>query len=402
MITRALADKIIGELSFKTVTRLKPDISAIAAEVPISGDLASGHSELQVNFEVSREIAYLISSSRNNYGPAEGLLELRELIAEQITENNKLIVKSALMPSEIIITAGASGAIAAISHTLLKDQTTLVFEPYYPLYSNIIEEHGGRVVTHALDGEDLFLDINKLHQKCRDLKRNKANPLRAILLSNPMNPTGKVFSKHELNLIATICREFDLLCVSVESYEHFVIGEQKHISIGSLPGMCQRTFTVNSFSKSWNIADWRLGFIHSESVLLKKVLSSIQNSYHCPPLLLQRALARMLPKNPRYYLELHELFSAKHRLFTERLKKTGFQPYQSGSAFYIWAKIPSEFSDADELNKKLIAEAGVAGVPGAAFADNKTWDNYLRFCIGREYRVLESSLNKMERFFAGH
>src|SRR5262249_153448 len=155
-----------------------------------------------------------------------------------------------------------------------------------------------------------------------------------------VNPTGKVFTSAELKTIASVCREFDLLCIADEVYEHYVIEERTHFSIATLDGMRERTITVNSFSKSWNISGWRLGYVYGDGKLIAPLNNANNVFYVCSPTPLQRALATVLMAEPQYYSELRERFTHKRNFAAEALESVGFQIYDSGSAFYVWARIP--------------------------------------------------------------
>ena len=123
--------------------------------------------------------------------------------------------------------------------------------------------------------------------------------------------------------------------------------------------------------------------------------------YVCAPTPLQRALAAVLMSEPQYYAELRERFSHKRRAAAEALERVGFRIYDSGSAFYVWARIPEGYGDAMRLNEMLMGRAGVAGVPGSAFADSDEFDNHMRFCIAREDEVLRGALGKLQDALAG-
>jgi aspartate/methionine/tyrosine aminotransferase len=202
-----------------------------------------------------------------------------------------------------------------------------------------------------------------------------------------VNPTGKVFSRRELEAIAAVCREFDLLCIADEVYEHYVVGGDPHISIATLAGMWERTITVNSFSKSWNISGWRLGYVYGNAQLVAPLNKPNNVFYVCSPTPLQRALSEVLMTDPRYYTNVRESFTAKRRFVVEALEQLGFEIYDSSSAFYVWARIPVGFDDAMQFNEMLMDRAGVAGVPGSAFADSDDWNSYMRLCIAREDEI---------------
>ncbi|MCA1558391.1 MAG: pyridoxal phosphate-dependent aminotransferase, partial [Acidobacteria bacterium] len=334
------------------------------------------------------------------YSPAEGTDELRRAVAQKIRALNGIEIDAEAKPLELLITPGATGALVAIARAHLQGASALVFEPYYPYHRRIIEELGGRVETLSLGVDTLSLDAEEFRARCLALKERKYFPLRAIILCTPANPTGKVFTETEMEAIAAVCRELDLLCISDEVYEHYVVGERSHLSIAKLEGMWERTITVNSFSKSWNISGWRLGYVYGHSSLVAPLNNPNNVFYVCSPTPLQRALAEVLMAHPSYYAALSERFTAKRRLATEVLTELGFRIYDSGSAFYVWARIPEGFDDAMQLNEVLIKDAGVAGVPGSAFTDRNDWDSHMRLCIAREDEVLDTAFSRLQKALA--
>jgi aspartate/methionine/tyrosine aminotransferase len=199
----------------------------------------------------------------------------------------------------------------------------------------------------------------------------------------------------ELEAVAGIATELDLLVISDEVYEHYVTGENPHIPIATLPGMWDRTITVNSFSKSWNISGWRLGYAYGKGELIAPINNAANVIYVCPATPLQAALSRVLMADESYYPALRDKFDGKRSMFGEGIQDLGFDIYDSGSAFYLWAKIPSDFKDSLTFNEMLMEKAGVGMTPGSAFADNDMWDAHVRICIAREDSVLEGALEKL-------
>src|ERR1043166_7616773 len=366
----------------------KPDIRAITRRVPPSGNLVQGQSELQIDPALARAASEVIAASQNHYSPAEGVDELRRAVAEKIATYNGIEVDPQATPLQLLITAGATGALVAIARACLNGGSALVFEPYYPYHRRIPDELGGRTEVVPLHGDKLELDGAELRTRCRELKNRPSHPLRAIIVCTPVNPTGKVFTRAELETIASVCQEFDLLCIADEVYEHYVVGHGAHVSFASLDGMSQRTITVNSFSKSWNISGWRLGYVYGEGKLIAPLNNANNVFYVCSPTPLQRALARVLMAEPQYYRDFSERFVRKRDFAVTALESAGFQIYDSGSSFYVWARIPDGHGNATQLNEMLINRCGVGAVPGGAFADNDLYDNYMRFCIAREDEIL--------------
>ena len=377
------------------VQRTQPEIRTITRLVPPSGNLVQGQSELAINPKLAQAASDIIKASRNHYSPAEGVADLREAVARKIARFNNIQVDAKATPLELLITPGATGALIAIAHTHLENSSALVFEPYYPYHRRILDELGGRADVLPLHGENLELDVDELRAHCREWKDRQEFPLRAIIACSPANPTGKVFSPAELEAIAACCHEFDLLCIADEVYEHYVVGENPHTSIATLDGMWDRTITVNSFSKSWNISGWRLGYVYGNPKLIAPLNNSNNIFYVCSPTPLQLALGEVLMSDPDYYNVLRDKFAEKRRIAVEALSEVGFKIYDSGSAFYVWARIPDRYADAIAFNEMLISN-GVAGVPGGAFADTDEHDNYMRLCIAREDEILFGALNKIK------
>lgn len=374
--------------------KVKPDIRAITRLVPPSGNLVQGQSELPIDPQLAAEAAAIIAASQNHYGGSEGFAGLREAVAAKIGKYNHIAINVDARPFEVMITNGGTGALIGIAQGYLRGKSALVFEPYYPYHRRILEEFGGKTEAFELD-ENLTFDKDELLAKCRRLKDRAEFPLRAIIVCTPANPSGKVMTQSELEAVADVARELDLLVISDEVYEHYVTGENPHTPIATLPGMWDRTITVNSFSKSWNISGWRLGYAFGKGELIAPINNAANVIYVCPVTPLQTALSRVLMADDTYYDRLTEKFDGKRIATSEILTSLGFDVYNSGSAFYLWARIPERFDDAIAFNEMLMREAGVGMTPGSAFADSDTWDAYVRICIAREDSVLEGAMEKL-------
>src|SRR4051812_48368174 len=374
--------------------KVKPDIRAITRLVPPSGNLVQGQSELPIDPELANAAAEIIAASQNHYGGSEGDAKLRKAVAEKIARYNKITVDVEARPFELMITNGGTGALVGIAQSYLTKRSALVFEPYYPYHQRIVEEFGGKTETFELD-ENLTFQKEALLARCKELASRTEYPLKAIIVCTPANPTGKVMTEDELKAVADVAQELDLLVISDEVYEHYVTGENPHIPIATLPGMWDRTITVNSFSKSWNISGWRLGYAYGKGELIAPLNKPANVIYVCPATPLQAALSRTLMSKSNYYSELRDKFDAKRQQFSEGLSELGFDLYNSGSAFYIWARIPEGNNDAIAFNEMLMQKAGVGMTPGSAFANSDDWDAHVRICIAREDPILNGAMEKL-------
>ncbi|HMS39250.1 MAG TPA: pyridoxal phosphate-dependent aminotransferase [Pyrinomonadaceae bacterium] len=373
--------------------KVKPDIRAITRLVPPSGNLVQGQSELPINPDLARHAAEIIAASQNHYGGSEGDAHLRKAVAEKIKKYNGIEVDLESSPLELMITNGGTGALIGIAQSFLRGKSALVFEPYYPYHRKILEEFGSKTETFELDS-NLSFEKDALLEKCKALKNRPEFPLKAIIVCTPANPSGKVMTQTELEAIADVAKELDLMVVSDEVYEHYVYGENPHIPIATLPDMWERTVTVNSFSKSWNISGWRLGYAYGAGNLVAPINTVANIVNVCPATPLQSALSKVLMADENYYDNLREKFQGKRRLFSEGLNDLGFKIYDSGSAFYLWTRIPEQFDDAIKFNE-LLMQNGVGATPGSAFADSDDWDAFMRICIAREDEILEGAMEKI-------
>ncbi|HLF84142.1 MAG TPA: pyridoxal phosphate-dependent aminotransferase [Blastocatellia bacterium] len=383
-----------------TPGRTQPDIRAIARLIPPTGNLVQGQNDVALHPELARALNEVVAGGLNHYSFFEGVDELRHAVAEKLRLFNGITIDPDRRPLELIITPGATGALITVAHTYLRGASAVVFEPYYPYHKRTLETAGARTDVVRLRGEALDLDLDELRRVCRDGKSRSAFPLKAIIVSSPANPTGRVFSSAELTSIVECAQEFDLMLISDEVYEHFTLEAADHVATASIAGAFERTITVSSFSKSWAVSGWRLGYAYGPGDLVGK-LAQLGNIYYvCSPTPLQHALARVLLRDPDYYDRLRTDFARKREIITGALEPAGFRIYPSRSSFYAWVRIPDRFDDATALNEFLISEAGVAGVPGSAFMDEPERDVFMRFCFAREDAMLELAAERIVRALA--
>jgi aminotransferase len=379
------------------VKRPQPDIRTIARLIPPSGNLVQGQNEVALHPELARSASEVIASGLNHYSFFEGVNELRTAVAEKLARFDGITVDPDARPLQLIITPGATGALVSIAHTYLHRSSAVVFEPYYPYHKRTLETCDARVEIVKLRGDELELDADELRKVCRAGRERSDYPIKAIVVCSPANPTGRVFTRDELVQIVECAQEFDLMIISDEVYSHFVLEESDHVSTATVPGAFERTITVNSFSKSWAVSGWRLGFACGPGELVNKLAIVGNIFYVCTPTPLQHALARVLLAHPDYYSQLRVNFARKREIICGALTHAGFQVYPSRSSFYVWARIPERFGDAVELNEFLIREAGVAGVPGSAFMDEPDQDVYMRLCFAREDEMLLAAAERIKK-----
>lgn len=374
--------------------RPQPDIRAITRLVPPSGNLVQGQSEIALHPDLEQAAKDVIAEGLNHYSFFEGTDALRRAVSEKLRRLNGITVDPDARPLELMILPGATGGLVAFCHTYLRGGAALLFEPYYPYHKRTVESAGGRADVFKLRGDNLDLDIDELRKVCRDAARRTEFPLKAIIVCSPANPTGRIMTRDELKAIGQIAEELNLLILSDEVYEHFALEPTDHVATAAVPEAAARTVTISSFSKSWAVSGWRLGYLYGPGNLVGKV-GPLGNLYYvCTPTPLQHALARVLMKDPGYYDRLRASFARKRATLNAALEQVGFQVYPSRSSFYSWARIPERFDDAIELTDFLI-KAGIAGVPGSAFMDEPEQDVYMRWCFAREDAMLEAAAEQL-------
>jgi len=354
-----------------------------------------GQNDVALHPELARALNEVVAAGLNHYSFFEGVDELRRAIAEKLRVSSGVTIDPDRRPLELIVTPGATGGLVTIAHTYLRGASAILFEPYYPYHKRTLETCDARADVVKLRGEKLDLDVDHLRRVCSDGAARSAYPLKAIVVCSPANPTGRVFSREELASIVDCAEAFDLMLISDEVYEHFTLEAADHVSTATLPGAFERTITVSSFSKSWAVSGWRLGYAYGPGEIVGK-LAQLGNLYYvCTPTPLQYALARVLLAEPGYYEKLRADFARKRRIITEALERAGFDVYPSRSSFYAWARIPNRFEDATDVNEFLIREARVAGVPGSAFMDEPERDSYMRLCFARDDAMLEAAAERI-------
>src|SRR5690606_21075624 len=224
-----------------------------------------------------------------------------------------------------------------------------------------------------------------------------------ILMNSPMNPTGKVFTAEELNLIADLVREFDTFAVCDEVYEHIVFQGSRHIPLMTLPGLGERTARIASAGKTFTLTGWKVGYVTAPAAMTARFAKAHQFLTFTPPPDLQTAVAYGLAKGDDFYSDLAQWMQSKRDLLRDGLRSIGFATADCDGTYFINADISSiGFNGTDEEFCRLITtEAGVAAVPVSAFYPSEgARRNFARFCFCKRPEVLEAAIMKLQDFFA--
>ena len=333
--------------------------------------------------DLLREVMPAIEAGHNTYSRFDGVAPLREILAAKLAAYNGMTVDP---ETELVVTLGSTGAFAATLTALCDPgDRLLLFEPYYGYHLNTARVVGLEPVLVPLGRGDFALDVAALEAA--------APGARAIVVNTPGNPSGRVFSRRELQTIAEVCQRHDLLCITDEIYEYFLYDGRPHISLATLPGMAQRTVTISGYSKTFSITGWRIGYAAAPRALATAIGLVADLYYACAPTPLQHAVAGAIAAlGEGYYSALAKEYQAKRDQFCGVLAEVGLSPHVPEGAYYVLAETQAVgCASAADAAMRLLEDAGVAGIPGTAFYQSPRGEELIRFCYGKEQAALDQA-----------
>ncbi|MEZ4458553.1 MAG: aminotransferase class I/II-fold pyridoxal phosphate-dependent enzyme [bacterium] len=331
----------------------------------------------------------ILADKMSTYGKFEGIDALRHEIARKATEFNK--IPGVNEDTDIVVTIGATGALNCIIQALFNPgDEFIIFEPYYGYHLNTMRVGG--VVPK-------FVTLEPPHwQFTREMLEEKVTPnTRAIIFSTPTNPSGKVYTRDELQVIADFCRDHDILAITDEIYEYIVSDGAEHISLASLPGMYERTLTIGGFSKTFSITGWRLGFVVAPEALAGPIGLVNDLLYVCAPTPLQYGVAVGMAQIPAsYYTEMSADYQKKRDMFCAALVEAGLTPHVPDGAYYVLSDVTRLGFDDDKAAAMHILETvGIASVPGSSFFQSPIGKTLTRFCYAKDWDVLKRACEQI-------
>ncbi|MDT5157817.1 MAG: hypothetical protein QOH51_2174 [Acidobacteriota bacterium] len=357
-------------------------------------NLSQGFPDFPAPEDLKRAAAAAISDDVNQYAVTWGAKDFREAIADK----TRWFLGLDYDPeSEITVTCGSTeGMIAAMMATVDPGEEVVVFEPFYENYAPDAILSGATPRYVPLQAPEWTFDPDELRAAFNE--RTKA-----IILCNPNNPTGKVFTREEMEFIADLCREFDALCFTDEIYEHILYPredrEVEHISMAQLPRMRERTVVVNSMSKTYSVTGWRVGYVLAPPEItsaVRKVHDFLTVGAAAP---LQRAGAYALRMPPSYYEELGREYLRRRDMLLPILEDVGFGVFRPDGAYYVMTDIGRfGFKDDVEFTRFLVREIGVACVPGSSFYSRpELGARQVRFCFCKRDETLEAAAERLHK-----
>jgi aminotransferase len=315
------------------------------------------------DFETPQELkdaaCRAIQDGHNQYAITWGAPPLRRAIAEKVRRFNGIDCD----PDEnVTVCCGATECMMATMLALVNPgDEVVIFQPFYENYGPDALLSGAKPVWVSLRPPDWRLDFDEL--------RSAFSPrTRAIILNTPNNPTGKVFTRQELEFIAGLCREFDAYAFADEIYEYIIYTDQPHVSIAALPGMAERTVTVSGLSKTFSITGWRLGYCVAPAAVTRGIRKVHDFLTVGAPHPLQVAAAAALAFPPSYYDRLREDYRRRRGILLGYLRDAGFEFHTPDGAYYVMTDVAG-FGATDDVEfvKRLVQTVGVSGVPGSSF-----------------------------------
>jgi len=352
-------------------------------------NLAQGVCDTPVPVPVREEAHLGIENGVNSYTRFDGLAQLREAIAEKLSSFNGI---QANPDTDIIVSAGSTGAFYCACLALLDPgDEVILFEPYYGYHVNTLL---------AVEAQPRYVRLHPPRWSFlrEDLEAAVTTRTKAILVNTPANPSGKVFTRSELEMFAEFATRHDLFVFTDEIYEHFIYDGRSHLSPASIEGLAERTITISGFSKTLSITGWRIGYSVSARQWAQRIGCMNDLIYVCAPAPLQYGVALGLPRlNSAFYQGLTEEYSRKRQKLCTALTQAGLNPFIPQGAYYVLADVSSlPGSSSKQRAMFLLKHSGVASVPGEAFFQSAEANSTVRFCFAKPDDMLDEACGRLQ------
>lgn len=380
-----------------TEALIQSDIRSITDRVKaVDGiNLGQGICDMPTTDAIKKGAKKAIDNDKSIYAPFGGIDPLKQRIVDKVKSFNNIPIRDS---DNILITSGSTGAFVTATFGLFNPgDEVILFEPLYGYHSKILELKDVEQKTMLLNPPEWEINFDKLESLI-------TSKTKAIVVTTPNNPTGKVWSKQELRQLGELLTKHDLYAITDEVYEYMTYDDHSHVSLASLNNMYERTITLSSFSKTFNMTGWRLGYAVGPEHIIEQMGLLSDLFYICAPTPLQHGLAEGYPTGDTYYEELLQDYNRKRSLICQTLEKVGFDvPWPEG-AYYVFASFEPlrdrpGFSNDQQACTTLIEEAGVGSVPGGSFYTNPDDGKYLlRFCFAKKEHELEEACRRIEEF----
>ncbi|MBV8771626.1 MAG: aminotransferase class I/II-fold pyridoxal phosphate-dependent enzyme [Deltaproteobacteria bacterium] len=352
-------------------------------------NLAQGFPDFPAPAQLKEAAKRAIDADQNQYAVTHGSANFRAAIAEKSRSYNTLECDPDL---NVTVTCGATEAmIAALLAVINPGDEVIIFEPFYENYGPDTILAGAAPRYVPLHSPDYSIDPDELSAAFSP--RTKA-----VIVNTPHNPTGKVFSRVELETIASLCCKYDTLAITDEIYEHIIFGESRHISLATIPGMAERTITISGLSKTYSVTGWRLAY----AIAHERLTSAIRKVHDFltvgAPHPLQEAGATALRLPAAFYRELATMYQRKGAMLFEALTAAGLKCRAPEGAYYIMAEVGHlGFRDDFAAADFMLDEVGIAAVPGSSFYHHRELGHHiLRFTFSKSEGTLAAAVERLK------
>ena len=389
-----------------TVRRLEPyavtifaEMSALAARIG-AVNLGQGFPDEDGPPAMLKAAENAIAEGINQYPPGLGIAPLREAIAAQ---RQRTFGTQYDPDTEVLVTVGATEAIAASVMGLVEPGSeVLLIEPFYDSYSPVIAMAGceRRAVPLTQNGRGFAIDVD-------GLRRAVTPKTRALIVNSPHNPTGMVASDAELRALAELAVEADLLVITDEVYEHLVFDDRLHIPLANYPGMAERTITISSAAKMFNVTGWKIGWACGAPELIAGIRAAKQYLSYVGGAPFQPAIAHALNTEKAWVAALRDSLQIKRDRLGSALAELGFEVHDSFGTYFLCADPrPLGYDDSTTFCAELPQKTGVAAIPMAAFCDPAgphfaQWNHLVRFAFCKRDDTLDEAIRRLSSMRRG-
>ena len=380
--------KIISEREEELPVLTIGKLLHIAEEDKSVVSLGPGEPDFSAPKNVIRAAKRALDKGLTHYSPAAGRSDLKEAIIRKLSKDNKIHAN----PENIVITTGSTEAIMlGLMCSIDPGEGVMVPDPGFLAYRPSVEVLGGMPLPVPLHEEDGFqLDVERLEKAIIPEKTN------VLILNSPSNPTGVVYDKKTLEEVAGFAVEYDLLIVSDEAYEKLVYGDAKHVSIGSLNGMEERVLTLQSFSKTYAMPGFRLGYAVGNAKLIAAMTKLHLFTSLCAPTVSQVAAIEALKGSQDPVKRMVKEYDRRRRMIVKRLNEIpGFRCTEPRGAFYAFPNISYYKMKSLKFSEWLLKNAKVAVAPGTEFG--RMGEGFIRCSYATEYKKIEKAMDSIER-----
>ena len=362
---------------------------SLAAAKNHAVNLGQGFPDFGWSDEIIEAAARALKGSSNQYPPSRGLPLLREAVSAHYNRH----FGQDLSSDEVCITSGATEALgAAILATVEPGDEVIIFAPAYDSYAPMIRRSGGRPVEVALEPPAWRIEQEKIEAAI-------SPKTRAILFNNPHNPAGRLFDGDELEAIAAVARNHDLIVISDEVWEHVLLGGRRFQPIATLPGMAERTIKVGSAGKIFSLTGWKVGWLVASQRLANIVARAHQFLTFATAPNLQHAVAFGLNEGDLWLEPMRSRFERARDRMAEGLRQVGYEVLDTASTYFLCVDLEaSQISLGDDAFADFAVEhAGVAVVPLSPFSQDKPLRHLVRLCFGKKDETIDAGIEAMAK-----